>query len=88
MELFDTPLYMDRHIHNRRIKGGTYTSIWTDKYTTEGHKWTHSQVYGQTHIQQKDTSGHIHKYMDEQIHNRTQVGTFTSIRTDTYITGG
>jgi hypothetical protein len=50
-------------------------------------------VYGQTHTQQKDTSGHIHKYMDghiqqhmgEHMHEkRTQVGTYTSIWVSTY----
>jgi hypothetical protein len=28
--------YMDGHIHNRRTHVGTYTSIWTDTYATEG----------------------------------------------------
>jgi hypothetical protein len=80
---------MDRHIHNRRIQVETYTSIWTDTYTTEGYKWAHTQVYGQTYTQHKDTSGLIHKYMDRHIHNsRIQVGTHTSIWVATCTTKG
>jgi len=80
---------MDRHIHNRRIQVGTCTSIWTDTYATEGYKWAHTQVYGQTHTHKKDTSGHMHKYMDGHIRNRRiQVGTCTSIWMDTYATEG
>ena len=67
-------------IHNRRTQVGTYISIWADTYTTEGYKWAHPQVYGRAHTQPKDTSGHIHKYMDRHTHNsRMQVGTHTSI---------
>jgi len=85
--------YTDGHIHNRRIHMGSYTSIQTDTYTTEGYTWDHTQVYGRTHTQQKDTPelkdtrGLMHKYTDGHIRNRRiHVGSYTSIWTDTYTT--
>jgi hypothetical protein len=63
--------------------------IWMDTYTTEGYTWAHTQVYGQTHTQQKDTRGNIHKYMDGHTHNRRiNVGTYTSIWVSTCTTKG